>query len=249
MNNTVIKENDKMGYSVKEAFNALRTNFMFCGPDIKTVVVTSCIKSEGKSTVSIELAKSLALAEKKVLFVDADLRKSVFASKYSENTKKVVGLTEYLSGQAEYEDVLYATQYENLSLIFAGAVPPNPVELLDSSRFKELIKNARDKYDYVIVDAAPLGMVIDASVISTVCDGSIIVITANEISSRFASEVKEQLEKSGCKVIGAILNKVPGGSSSYYSRYYKKHSRYGDYGYEHHDDKKSKGLKFRKFAK
>ena len=196
-----------------------------------------------------KLAKSLALAEKKVLFVDADLRKSVFASKYSENTKKVVGLTEYLSGQAGYEDVLYATQYENLSLIFAGAVPPNPVELLDSSRFKELIKNARDEYDYVIVDAAPLGMVIDASVISTVCDGSIIVITANEISSRFASEVKEQLEKSGCKVIGAILNKVPGGSSSYYSRYYKKHSRYGDYGYEHHDDKKSKGLKFRKFAK
>lgn len=246
MNKTVLKENEKINYSVKEALKTLRTNFMFCGPDIKTVLITSCISSEGKSTISMELAKSLAISEKKVLFIDADLRKSVMASKCTENSKKVVGLTEYLSGQANYDDVLYATQYENLSLIFAGAVPPNPVELLGSSKFKELIEKARNEYDYVIVDAAPLGMVIDASVISTVCDGSIIVITANEISYKFANEVKDQLEKSGCKVIGAVLNKVPTRSTSYYSKYYKKRSKYGDYGYGH-QDKKSTGNK--KFAK
>ena len=168
MNKTVLKENEKINYSVKEALKTLRTNFMFCGPDIKTVLITSCISSEGKSTISMELAKSLAISEKKVLFIDADLRKSVMASKCTENSKKVVGLTEYLSGQANYDDVLYATQYENLSLIFAGAVPPNPVELLGSSKFKELIEKARNEYDYVIVDAAPLGMVIDASVISRI---------------------------------------------------------------------------------
>ena len=251
MNNTVLKENDKMNYSVKEAFKTLRTNFMFCGPDIKTVVVTSCIKNEGKSTISIELAKSLAVSEKKVLLVDSDLRKSILASKYSENTKKVVGLTEYLSGQAEYDDILYGTQYENLSLIFAGAVPPNPVELLGSSKFRDLIENARNEYDYVIIDAAPLGAVIDASVISSVCDGAIMVITANEISYRFANDIKDQLEKSGCKVLGAILNKVPTKSTSYYNRYYrkyygryKKYSRSGrysyGYGYYGNDNKNKK---------
>lgn len=249
MNTTILKENTKMNYSVKEAFKTLRTNLMFCGSDIKTVVITSCIENEGKSTISKELAKSLAASEKKILLVDADLRKSVLASKYSENTKKVVGLTEYLSGQATYDEVLYSTQYENLSLIFAGAVPPNPVELLGSSKFRELIENARNEYDYVIVDAAPLGAVIDASVISTVCDGAIIVITANEISYRFANGVKEQLEKSGCKILGAILNKVPVTSSSYYSKYYKKYSKYGDYGYGQYDEKDNRARKNKKPTK
>lgn len=227
MNKTVFKENENISYAAKEAFKTLRTNFMFCGSDVKTVVITSCIKNEGKSTISLELAKSLALSEKKVLLIDADLRKSVLAAKHFENTVKVLGLTEFLSKQAKYEDVLYETQCPSLSVIFAGAVPPNPVELLGSNRFKDLVKNARDEYDYVIIDAAPLGAVIDASVISTVCDGSIVVITANEISYRFANEIKDQLEKSGCKVLGAVLNKVPTKSSSYYNRYYKKY--YGHY--------------------
>ena len=128
--------------------------------------------------------------------------------------------------------VLYATQNENLHMIFAGAVPPNPVELLSSAKFQALIEQMREAYDYVVIDAAPLGAVIDASAISAFVDGAMLVITANEISYRFAQDVKAQLEKSNCKVLGAILNRIPLRSGSYYNNYYKKYyGRYKKYGY------------------
>lgn len=227
MKTTFVHENDKFSYYVKEAFKTLRTNFLFSGSDIKNVIITSCVKNEGKSTISLELAKSLSLSEKKVLLVDADLRKSVLSTRYTDNEGEVLGLSEYLSSQAELDDVLYNTQYENLQIIFAGAVPPNPVELLGCSKFEQLMKDMREKYDYVIVDAAPLGAVIDASVVSNFCDGAAIVISSGEIGYRFAKEVKQQLEKSNCKILGTILNRVPTKSSSYYSRYYRKY--YGKY--------------------
>lgn len=227
MKTTFVHENDKFSYYVKEAFKTLRTNFLFSGSEIKTVLITSCVKNEGKSTVSLELSKSLALSEKKVLLIDADLRKSVLSTRYTDNEGEVLGLSEYLSSQASFDDILYTSQNENLQIIFAGAVPPNPVELLGSSKFEALIKDMKDKYDYVIIDAAPLGAVIDASVISNFCDGAAIVISSNEIGYRFAKEVKQQLEKGNCKILGAILNRVPTKSSSYYSRYYRKY--YGKY--------------------
>ena len=232
MKTTTLNETKKFNYSVREAFKTLRTNFLFCGDDIKTVLITSCVKNEGKSTISIELSKSLSLSEKKVLLIDADLRKSVFATRYTINTENVVGLSEYLSGQAKYDDIIYQTQNENLHMIFAGAVPPNPVELLGSSKFNDLIKSVRELYDCVIIDAAPLGAVIDASAISAFVDGAILVITANEISYRFASDVKVQLERSNCRVLGAILNRIPMKNGSYYNNYYKKYyGRYKKYGY------------------
>ena len=223
MNSTILKEITKSSYSITESFKKLRTNFLFSGTDIKTVVVTSCIKNEGKSTISLELAKSLADIEKKVLFIDADLRKSIFASKYTENQNKITGLSEYLSSQAEKEDILYSTQYPNLTFVFAGTVPPNAVELVGSSKFEAFLKEMREVYDYIIIDAPPLGAVIDAAVISSFCDGAIMVISANKISYRFASEVKKQIERSGCKVLGAILNNVSTKKGSYYTRYYNEH--------------------------
>ena len=232
MKTTTLNETKKFNYSVREAFKTLRTNFLFCGDDLKTVLITSCVKNEGKSTISLELAKSLAISEKKVLLIDADLRKSVFATRYTINSEDVIGLSEYLSGQAKLEDVVYATQNENLQMIFAGAVPPNPVELLGSSKFDALLKTVREMYDYVVVDAAPLGAVIDASAISAFVDGAILVITANEISYRFAQDVKVQLERSNCRVLGAVLNRIPMRSGSYYNNYYKKYyGRYKKYGY------------------
>lgn len=253
MNLTTINETCKLDYSTRESFKFLRTNFLFCGDEYKTILITSSVKNEGKSTISIELAKSLALADKKVLLIDADLRKSVYASSYTTNTQEIIGLSEYLSGQTDYESILYATQFENLSLLFAGAVPPNPVELLGSKKFEGLIKQKREEYDYVIIDAAPLGAVIDAAAIAAFCDGAIMVIAANEIRTRLAQDVKEQLEKSNCKVLGAILNRVPMKAGSYYDAYYKKYygrskngakygyGHYGVYGYG--EDTKSKKAK------
>ena len=253
-NITSFNEQKKLNYSVREAFKSLRTNLLFCGDEYKTIVITSCVKNEGKSTISIELAKSLSLAEKKVLLIDADLRKSVYASTYTINSQAVLGLSEYLSGQADYDSIMYKTQYESLDLIFAGAVPPNPVELLSSKKFEALVRESREKYDYVIIDAAPLGAVIDAAAVASFCDGAIMVISANEIRCRMAQDVKEQLEKSDCKVLGAILNKIPLKAGSYYNNYYRKYygkpkkggiygyGHYGAYGYASDDDQKDQNV-------
>ena len=232
MKKITILEKNKFTYSIREAFKTLRTNLLFSGSDVKTILLTSCISNEGKSTVSLELAKSLASSDKKVLLIDADLRKSVFVTRYTDTTDSVLGLSEFLSSQASLDDVLYETNTKNLHVIFAGAVPPNPVELLGSHKFDEFLHQVREQYDYVLIDASPLGLVIDASVISAFCDGAILIIAANEISYKFASEVKEQLEKSNCRVLGAILNRVPMHSGSYYNNYYKKYyGRYKKYGY------------------
>ena len=238
MKSTFINELQDSSHTIVESFKALRTNFLFCGTEYKSIVITSCVKHEGKSTISIELARSLALAEKKVLLIDADLRKSVYATRYTTNENEVIGLSEYLSSQASLEDVLYSTQDKNLNIVFAGAVPPNPVELLSSKKFKEMVENFKAEYDFVIIDAAPLGAVIDAAVIGSFADAAVMVIASNEIHCRHAQDVKEQLEKSGCKILGAILNKVPLKSGSYYSGYYRKYygRKYGTYGYGQHGD-------------
>lgn len=231
MKQITILDRNKFTYHIREAFKTLRTNLLFSGSDVKTVLLTSCLSNEGKSTVSLELAKSLAAADKKVLLIDADLRKSVFVTRYTESTDSVLGLSEFLSSQAKLEDVLYETNTDGLHVIFAGAVPPNPVELLGSHKFDEFLHQVRDEYDYILIDASPLGLVIDAAVISSFCDGAVLIIAANEISYKFASDVKDQLEKSNCKVLGAVLNRVPmKNNGKYYGQKYGRYGSYGSYG-------------------
>ena len=231
-------------YAVKEAYKTLRTNLQFCGDDIHVIALTSCMPNEGKSTISLELGKSLAELGKKVLLIDADLRKSALVSKYADKSG-IEGLSQFLSGQATLQDVLYSTQYPNFYMIFSGAFPPNPVELLSKSKFKDFIDNAKNTFDYIIIDCPPLGSVIDAAVVANVCDSAIMVISANTISAKFAKNVKIQLEKSGCRILGAVLNNIEekrGGYykgyyySKYYRSYYKKYGNYGYYG--HTEDKK-----------
>lgn len=205
MANVIIKtEECADNYYMREAYNTIRTNFLFSGCEIKTVVITSCHMSEGKSTVSSVLAQSLAEMGKKTLLVDADLRKSVFASRVEGVAAK--GMSHFLSGQAELEEVLCSTQYPELDVIFAGKVPPNPVELLNSERMKNFVADMREKYDYVLIDTPPLGMVIDSAVAAEFCDGAVMVLDAGNVQSREAQDVKSQLEKSGCRLLGVVLN-------------------------------------------
>lgn len=110
-----------------EAYKTLRANLQFCGKDIKSIAITSCTPAEGKSTVSLNMAKSLAESGKRVLFIDADLRKSVLVSR-CQVKQAVKGLSHYLSGQCAFADVVYSTNVPNLHMIFAGPVPPNPAE-------------------------------------------------------------------------------------------------------------------------
>lgn len=237
---TPIKLKDmSLSTECSEAYKSLRTNIQFCGEDKKVIVLTSCTPDEGKSTVALQLAISLAEANRKVLIVDGDLRKSVLMGKF-ELEEEVKGFTHFLSGQAELHEVIQRTDKQNLDIIFAGPIPPNPAELLADRPFKQMVKECRDIYDYVIIDSPPLGSVIDGAVIAGECDGAVIVIEAEVISYRFVQEIKEQLEKSGCPILGTILNKVDMRQQKYYGRYYgRKYGRYYGkyYGYGHYDKK------------
>ncbi len=172
-----------------------------------------------------------AEGEKRVLFIDADLRKSVLVGRYKV-TGKIKGLTHFLSGQSDAKDVIQKTQDSNLHMIFAGAIPPNPAELLNSRRFQALLASARKLYDYVIIDAPPLGSVIDAAVIAKYCDASVLVVASKTVGHKFAKDVKEQLEKADCPILGVVLNKVSVSNSRYYGKYYGKYTGYyGEYKY------------------
>ena len=219
----------KLDYSGAEAYKSLRTNLQFCGEDNKVIAITSCTHNEGKSSVTMNLAVSLAEAGKKVLLIDADLRKSVLVGR-TKVKESIKGLTHYLSKQAALIEVICATNVKNMHIVYAGPVPPNPAELLGGKYFRELLSSLRKVYDYILVDTPPLGSVIDSAIIAEECDGSIMVIETGVISYRFAQDVKSQLEKSNCPILGVVLNKVDMSKQGYYGKYYGRY--YGKYGNE-----------------
>lgn len=222
-------QRDELDYRSREAYKTLRTNIEFSGDDIKVICLTSATPGEGKSSVSFELAKSYAQMGKKVLLVDADLRKSVMRQRHRKG-KVRLGLANYLVGKAKFEDALCTTDIRNMDMIFSGPVPPNPSELLANNRFKKMIADAREHYDMVIIDTPPLGSVIDTAVVSKVCDGAVIVISSGVVSYRFIRKVKEQLEHAGIRILGCVLNKVSLSGKGYYGKYYGKY--YGNFGEE-----------------
>jgi len=226
MQSIIIGKMTTLDYYSEEAYKNLRTNLEFCGKDVKAIAITSCIPNEGKSSVLFNLARSIAAAGKRVLVVDADMRKSVCVGRYRIIGAQY-GLSHFLAGTKNLGDVLSETNIPNLYSIVAGPIPPNPAELLGANVFGQLIHAARDKFDYVLVDTPPIGSVIDAAVVAKVCDGIALVISANTVSYRFAQEAIEQLKKSDTKILGTILNKVPlKNGGKYYSKYYGKY--YGE---------------------
>lgn len=210
-------------YFMREAFNTLRTNVLFCGTSVKTIAVTSCLAHEGKTTVSLEMARCLAESDRRVLFIDADLRKSTMVSRYTDQSG-IVGLSQLISGQADLSDAVYHTQFSGLDMIFAGPYPPNPTELVGSESFRQLLEAVRPHYDYIIIDAPPLGLVVDAAVMASFCDGAILVLHRGKVKYREAQDVIAQIRKSGCPVLGAVLNQPmrayigSGVDSSYYHK-------------------------------
>ena len=194
-------------FQTAEAIKTLRTNLMFSGADVKAVALTSFVASEGKSTISFQLAASLAQAGKRVLLLDADLRKSKLISRLRIKTK-VEGLSHYLSGMASANDLLFETDLPGMYIMFAGTYVPNSAELLGSAGFGKLIDSLKEVFDYVIVDSAPLGQVIDCAVIAPVLDGVLMVVDVTHNSYKMERRVKAQLEKSGGRILGVVLNRV-----------------------------------------
>ena len=158
-----------LDFRTREAYKMLRTNIEFSGDNNKVIFITSSTPSEGKSTVSFELAMSFAQNGMKTLLIDADTRKSVMKNRGKKGKIKY-GLTHYLSGKNELKDVICVSDVPNFCMIFAGPVPPNPSELVGNDRFAKMVEEARATFDMIIIDTPPIGSVIDAAVISKVCD-------------------------------------------------------------------------------
>lgn len=214
----VMTDPKQQDYFYEEAIKTLRTNIQFSGTEIKTIVLTSCYPNEGKSDILFQLAREMGKMEKKVLVVDADIRKSSFVSRY-QLKEKVNGLSQYLSGQKSLHDVMYTTNFPGVDIIFSGPIAPNTSELLGQKSFAELLHQMRERYDYILVDTPPIGSLIDAAVIAKQCDGAILVVESELVSRKVAAKIKDQIEMSGCKLLGVVLNKVDVKKNKYYTKY------------------------------
>lgn len=221
MKNIELKDIRKQDYFYSEAIKTLRTNIQLSGKSIKTILVTSCYPNEGKSDIAISLARELGSIGKKVLLVDADIRKSSYISHFQVE-QEVHGLSEFLSGQIEVKDLIYNTNYPNMNIIFGGPVAPDPSGLFSDNLFRTFLKEIRNYYDYILIDTPPVGTIIDAAVIARYSDGAVFVIEQGSVSYKVAQKAIRQLEKSSCRILGAVLNKA----DTEHDKYYRK---YGDY--------------------
>ena len=221
-----VKMNDprKTDFMYEEAIKTLRTNIQFAGRNVKCILLTSCFPNEGKSDIAFQLAKEIGNIGKRVILVDADIRKSSFASRYRIG-RPVKGLSHYLCGTLEVDGICYQTNYDNVDIIFAGSMAPNPSELLEEPALEELIQYLRGQYDYILIDTPPIADMADAAIVAKWCDGAIMVIENGRVSYRIAQKAKKKIVQSGCKFLGAVLNKVDVKKD----RYYGRNGSYGSY--------------------
>lgn len=210
----LVKSKKELYDIAEEYYNSIRTNIQLSGRDLKVITLTSVQPGEGKSTTSANIAISFAKAGFKTLLIDADIRNSVMSGTFKAD-EKYEGLSSYLLGNAELSTVISHTNIENLMLIPAGHVPPNPTTLLQNSNFNFMIDTVKELFDYVIIDTPPIGHVIDSAIISQKADANILVTEAGAIKRRFIQKAKEQMEQSGALFLGMVLNKVEETLDSY----------------------------------
>lgn len=238
----LVKSKIDLYKTAEEYYNSIRTNIQFSGRELKTIVLTSVQPNEGKTTTSVNLAVSFARAGFKTLLIDADVRNSVMSGTFKAD-ERYEGLSSYLSGNADLSMVISKTNVENLMVIPAGQVPPNPTTLLQNSNFNYMIETVKDVFDYVIIDTPPIGLVIDAAIVAQRSDASIIVTEAGVIKRRFLQRAKDQMEQSGAQFLGIILNKIEDTVDTYGG--YGSYGSYGNYG-KNTSHKKEKKTRKRK---
>lgn len=229
MNMIEITRFKTLSYACTEAMNTLCTNLTFAGNDKKVIMVTSAQAHEGKSFVTMNIMRTLSGLGHSVVLVDADLRRSQITSKYGLKIKEGegVGLAHYLAGMCGVESVTYATNLPNAHIVPLGHEVSNSLALLSTGRMNHLLAYLRDRFDYVLVDAPPVGVIIDAAEIAKSCDGAVIAIKYNAVSRRELLEVKKQIDRSGCPILGAVLNSVAFDTLS--SKHYYHKSAYASY--------------------
>lgn len=211
---------DKPSAIVSEQFRTVRTNVQFSMIDdvLRTIVVTSAGPSSGKSTVASNLAATFSSDEKKVLLVDADLRKPTVHKTFK--VRNIDGLTSLLTDRdIGLQNVVYKTQSEGLYILTSGAIPPNPAELLGSKRMEDIKIEMLEYFDMVIFDTPPLLAVTDAQILASKSEGVIFVIPQGKANKDEIFKAKDLLEKVQANVLGAILNRVEKSDDNYYYYY------------------------------
>lgn len=217
-------------FAIKEAFNSIRTKLIFTGKGEKCPVfaVTSSLASDGKSTVSVSLAISIAMAEQRVLLIDADMRKPSVHRYFGVEIRN--GLSEILAGLSS-EIKLRTTAFDNLSILTAGQVPPNPAELLGSKQMDILLDYARQYFDYVIIDTPPVNIVTDSTVIADKITGYLLVVQSGKNHMLDVKDAVRQIEEMNGNIVGMILNDPENKTAAHYSYRYNKYYRNNRYKY------------------
>ena len=222
---------EKSGFYLQEAYRALRTNMNFALADTegcKVAMVTSALQSEGKSLTALNLAIALGQTDQKVLLIDCDLRRPRLARLMNINAP--AGLSNLLIDFSLLDVSIVNSAEHGIDMILAGDIPPNPAELLSSGRMQKLLSMLKEQYDYVIIDSPPVDLVADAVALSSLCDGVLFVVRANQSERGAVIHGMEQLEYAGANVIGFVFNGVTSDTASGYGKYrYRKYARIGNY--------------------
>ena len=209
-------------FAMKEAYNAIRTKLIFAGRGEQCPIfaVTSALMHDGKTTNAVNLALSFALTEKKVLLIDADMRKPAVHKCFGFEAKD--GLSEILAGLTN-EIRLRKTNYENLLVLTAGQIPPNPAELLGTEQLDHLLEYVRKYFDYVIIDTPPVNIVTDASIFAQKITGYLFVVQSGKNHYNEVDDAINTLKQMNGHIAGIVLNDIYGKTEKHYSY------RYGNY--------------------
>lgn len=204
---------------ISEQYRLIRTNILFSSVDeeVKSIMITSPEPADGKSTTALNLSIVLAQQGKKVLLVDADLRKP--SIHYSFQVSNITGLTNVLTKETDLEGAISTTYIPDLEILTCGDIPPNPSELLNSKAMEKLMKKLEEMYDYVVYDSPPVLAVTDAQIIANRCNGVVLVIASGKTHKERALRAKELLEKAKSKILGVVINGVDSKKTEFYSQY------------------------------
>jgi len=206
---------------IAESYRVLRTNIQFASVDkpIKAIAVTSSGPEEGKTTTIANLAITFAQSGSKVLLIDADLRKPRVHKAFG--LSNITGMTTVLAQHADYKTCIASGKVDNLYILPAGPIPPNPSELLSSNAMKAFVERLREDFDIILLDSPPVGVVTDAAILSTIVDGTILVVSSGQVEIEAAQRAKELLQKVNANILGVVLNKIAKNSKdTYYFNYY-----------------------------
>jgi capsular exopolysaccharide synthesis family protein len=204
-----------------EAFRTLRTNIDFSSFDkeIKTLLITSAVPGEGKSTTAINLGIAMAVTGKRVLVIDADLRNPVQHKFFDFDNN--MGLTSLMiNDELQLVNVVRKTEVTGFFVLTSGPIPPNPAEILTSQKMRKFVAGLTEVFDMVIIDSPPVIAVSDASILASYLDGVVMVVGSGTVGRDEARHARDQLHKVKANVLGVVLNKVPVNGSGYYYHYY-----------------------------